>query len=115
MLSFDHARESANGGLRVTAQQARNAFRAALLEQRGEFIQLKHFKERMAERGFELTDVVLLARNGRILNPPEFDVKHREEKWRIEGKAIDGRAVYVVFSVLGDKRVKGITIETPGR
>ncbi len=69
----------------------------------------------MAERGFELTDVVLLARNGRIPNPPEFDVKHREEKWRIEGKAIDGRAVYVVFSVLGDKRVKGITIETPRR
>jgi uncharacterized DUF497 family protein len=67
------------------------------------------------ERGFELTDVVELARSGRIFNPPEFDVKHGEWKWRIEGKAIDRRAVYVVFSVLGDKTVKAITIATPGR
>lgn len=99
----------------MTAEQARKAFRAALLEEQGVFIALKHFKERMGERGFELTDVVALARSGRIFNPPEFDVKHREWKWRIEGKAIDRRAVYVVFSVLGDKTVKGITIETPGR
>jgi hypothetical protein len=75
---------------------------------------MKHLKERMLERGFDAADILALAHNGRVLNPPEFDVKHGEWKWRIEGKAIDGRAVYVVFSVLSGKAVKGITIETPG-
>jgi hypothetical protein len=40
---------------------------------------------------------------------------HGEWTWRIEGQAVDGRTAYVVFSIVGEKTVKGITIETPGR
>ncbi len=75
----------------------------------------RHFEERMAQRGFGLLDVERLAREGRIFNPPEWDVAHGAWVWRIEGRAVDGRAVYVVFSVNAPKRVTGITIETPGR
>jgi len=76
---------------------------------------VKHFKERMVERQFDLTDVGHVARSGRIHNPPEWDIAHGEWTWRIEGRAVDGRTVYVVFSVVGEKTVKGITIESPGR
>jgi hypothetical protein len=95
--------------------EARRAFRAALLKPGGEFIATKHFTNRMASRRFDMNDVVQVARTGRIPNPPEHDMSHDEWKWRIEGRAVDGRTVYVVFSILGDRRVKGITIEAPWR
>jgi len=98
-----------------SAAQARKAFREALLEPDGTFISVKHFKQRMVERQFDLTDVGHVARSGRIHNPPEWDIAHGEWTWRIEGRAVDGRTVYVVFSVVGEKTVKGITIESPGR
>jgi hypothetical protein len=69
----------------------------------------------MASRGFDMTDVIQIARTGRIPNPPEYDMGHGEWKWRIEGRAVDSRTVYVVFSVLGIRQVKGITIEAPWR
>ena len=93
--------------------QARQAFRETLLDPKGEFVATRHFTERMRERRFDLADVIQTARTGRIYNPPEWDTKHGEWTWRIEGKSLDGRAVYVVFSLLGKRRVKGITIETP--
>lgn len=99
---------------RETPQQAIRAFKAALLELEGLFFETRHFKERMTERRFTMGDVQHLAREGRILNPPEEDIAHGELKWRIEGRALDGRTVYVVFSILEEKKVKGITIETPG-
>lgn len=99
---------------RPSATQAREAFRGALLERDGTFISVKHFKERMVERGFDFSDLFHLARAGQIYNPPELGMKHSELVWRIEGQAVDGRKVYVVFTVLGEKQVKGITIETPG-
>ncbi len=55
------------------------------------------------------------ARTGRIHTPPEWDMAHGEWTWRIEGQAVDGRMVFVVFSILGEKTVKGITMETPER
>jgi len=69
----------------------------------------------MVERQFDMADVVQLARTGVIRNPPEWDTKHGERLWRIEGKAVDNRTVYVVFSLPKQNQVKGITIETPER
>lgn len=99
----------------LAAPQAVRAFRGALLDLTGEFIATKHFNERLVERQFDVTDVIQLARTGRILHPPEWDTGHGDWTWRIEGRAVDGRMVYVVFSVLGPKQVKGITIEKPRR
>ena len=99
----------------TSVHEARRAFRAALLEPGGEFIATKHFTQQMASRRFDMNDVVQIARTGRIPNPPEYDMSHGEWKWRIEGRAVDGRIVYVVFSLLGDKQVKGITIVAPWR
>jgi hypothetical protein len=98
-----------------SAVQARKAFREALLEPDGTFISVRHFKERMAQRQFDLNDVGHVARTGRIHNPPEWDMAHGEWTWRIEGQAVDGRTAYVVFGILGEKTVRGITIETPER
>lgn len=86
-----------------------------MLESGREFIETRHFKDRMAARRFDMNDVIHPARTGRILNPPEYDMGHGEWQWRIEGRAVDGRTVYVVFSILGEKQVKGFTIEVPWR
>ena len=99
----------------VSKAQAREAFRGARLEPAGIFIETKHFKERLTEGRFDVNDLKTLARTGAVLNPPEWDVKHGEWVWRIEGRAQDGRTAYVVFGVLGPHQVKAITIETPGR
>ena len=72
-------------------------------------------EDRMAQRHFHMGDVRNLAHEGRIYNPPEWDLRHGQYKWRVEGKALDGRTLYVVFVVLGEHRVRAITIETPGR
>jgi hypothetical protein len=45
-----------------------------LLESGREFIETRHFKDRMAARRFDMNDVIHLARTGRILNPPEYDM-----------------------------------------
>jgi hypothetical protein len=71
--------------------------------------------DRLGARRFDMNDVVQLARTGRIPNPPEYDMSRDEWQWRIEGQAMDGRKVYVVFSVLSDQQIKGITIEAPWR
>jgi uncharacterized protein DUF4258 len=99
----------------LSAEQARQAFRRPILGSEGEFLTTKHFKERMIERHFDMADVLHLARTGVIHNPPEWDTKHGEWLWRIEGKAVDGRRVYVVFSLPRQHQVKGVTIETPAR
>src|SRR3989304_3765940 len=92
----------------ASSPQARQAFREALLDPKGEFTATRHFTERMRERRFDLADVIQIARVGRIYNPPEWDTRHGEWTWRIEGKALDGRAVYGGFSLLGKRRGKGI-------
>jgi len=61
-----------------SAAQARKAFREALLEPDGTFISVKHFKQRIMERRFDLNDVGDVARSGRIHNPPEWDIAHGE-------------------------------------
>ena len=91
------------------------AFKKAVLMPDGEFIFTGHFEDRMAERNFQMGDVRKLAHEGRIYHPPEWDLRYGQHKWRVEGKALDGRTLYVVFVVLGENRVLGITIETPGR
>ena len=96
----------------LSAEQARQAFRGPLLGSEGEFLATKHFKGRMLERQCDMADVMQLARTGVIHNPPEWDTKHGEWLWRIEGKAVDGRTVYVVFGLPRPHQVKGVTIET---
>ena len=97
-----------------TPRQALEASKRALLGD-GEFVTTRHFKERLAGRQFDMTDVEHLAREGRILNPPEWDASHGNWTWRLEGRTVDGRTVYVVFAISGTQQVRGIAIETPER
>jgi hypothetical protein len=86
------------------------AFGNAVLFPTGEVVETLHFKQRMAQRRFGSLDLVNLAYEGRILASPQWDAQHREWKWRVEGPAVDGRPIAVAFTVLGERRVKAVTI-----
>ena len=75
----------------------------------GEFIETKHFSNEMANEGFDRNDLRRLAHGGRIVGRPEWDARHRAWKWRIEGVAVDGRRLAVIFNVLGPRRLRAIT------
>ena len=68
----------------------------------------------MRQRRFDNLDLVNLAYEGRIFAPPQWDARHREWKWRVEGRAVDGRPMAVAFTVLGPRRVKAVTIMRRG-
>ena len=86
------------------------AFNNAVLFPTGEVVETLHFKQRMAQRRFGSLDLVNLAYEGRILAPPQWDPRHREWKWRVEGPAVDRRPMAVAFTALGPLRVKAVTV-----
>ena len=80
----------------------------------GDFIQSKHFRERLAaltaEKDVTIQDVIHIGQHGGIHNEPEPDPKHGEWKYTIEGTSPDGLLISIVFSFKADDLVLLITI-----
>src|SRR5579864_2941936 len=80
----------------------------------GDFIQSKHFRERLAaltvEKDVTIQDVIHIGQHGGIYNEPEPDPKHGEWKYTIEGTSPDGLLISMVFSFKADGLVLLITI-----
>ena len=82
----------------------------------GDFIQSKHFRERLAaltvEKDVTLQDVIHIGQHGGIYNEPEIDPKHGEWQYTIEGTSPDGLLIRIVFSFKTDDLALLITIFT---
>jgi hypothetical protein len=53
----------------------------------------------MAERSFDMNDVLNLARQGAVRRPPELDIKRNNYTYVVEGQDINGKMLEIVFSV----------------
>lgn len=63
----------------------------------GRIIIGKHCRDELANEDFDVLDARNVLRKGNIFMEPELDVRSGDWKYRMEGKAIDGRALAVVF------------------
>jgi hypothetical protein len=79
------------------------------LEQ-GRLIITKHFREELANEHLSILDAHYVLQHGNVFNEPEFDAKHREWSYRIEGTAPDGKYVGIVFAFKADELGTLITI-----
>src|SRR5437764_10476 len=76
----------------------------------GEVIPTKHFRDKLEELGLSMVEAMYVLRRGLILNEAEFDVRHQEWNYRIEGTEPDGEHVAIVFAFIEDASGLLITI-----
>ncbi len=57
----------------------------------------RHAKQRLIERGFTTLDVERVLAKGCVYKAPEFDIKFREWKYRLEGKTVDDEELILVI------------------
>lgn len=63
----------------------------------GKVIPGKHFREELANEGLDILDAHHILKTGKILQEPEPDIRSGDWKYRIEGIAVDGGALAIVF------------------
>ena len=56
-----------------------------------------HVKEALKDDDLDILDAAAVLRSGQIYNEPEQDIKSGEWKYRIEGRAVDGKRLAIVF------------------
>jgi Domain of unknown function (DUF4258) len=69
-----------------------------------------HARERMLERDFDLQDVYACLKSGQIFRAPEFDIKHGEWKYRIDGAGVDGSELILVVCFKQEQNTLVITV-----
>jgi hypothetical protein len=99
--------DSINGLPPHTKDDARAIFRKACRD--GAVVSTKHSRKRMHEYQIDNNDILNFARIGIVRNAPEIDIKTNEWCYRIES---DAHRVKVVFTILGSRRVRLITVIT---
>ena len=78
--------------------------------EKGRLIITKHFREELANEDLSVLDAHYVLQHGNVFNEPEFDVKHREWSYRMEGTEPDGKYVAIVFAFKADELGVLITI-----
>lgn len=69
-----------------------------------------HCRKRMAERGFGFQDLLSILLNGEIKSQPEYDEKHDQFKYRIDGSTIDGDSAVAITVIVSSHAVLIVTI-----
>ena len=76
----------------------------------GEVIPTKHFRDKLEELGLSMVEAFYVLGRGLILNEPEFDVRHQQWNYRIEGTEPDGEHLAIVFTFV--EEASGLLITT---
>jgi hypothetical protein len=69
-----------------------------------------HLSERMKERGYDFQDLEQVLSVGKVRELPEYDEKHNQWKYKVEGNVIDGEKATVIVTILSHNEILGITI-----
>ena len=64
----------------------------------------------MAERGFGFQDLLSLLLNGEVDSEPEYDPKHDQFRYRVNGNTIDGDSAVAITVIVSSHAVLIITI-----
>src|SRR5260370_20809128 len=101
-----------------TERRTRTMARALIKEcfTQGDFIQSKHFRERLAaltvEKEVTIQDIIHIGHHGGIYNEPEIDPKHGEWQYTIDVTTPPALLIRIVFSFKTDDLALLITIFT---
>ena len=76
----------------------------------GEVIPTKHFRDKLEELGLSMLEAMYVLRHGLILNEAEFDIRHQQWNYRIEGTEPEGEHLAVVFTFVEEASGLLITI-----
>jgi hypothetical protein len=69
-----------------------------------------HLSKRMGERHYDFQDLEQILSFGKVKKPPEYDEKHGQWKYKVEGNTIDGEKATAVVAILSHNEILGITI-----
>jgi len=69
-----------------------------------------HLSDRMDERDYDSQDLEQVLSLGKMRKPPEYDEKHNQWKYKVEGNVIDGEKATVIVTILSHNEIQGITI-----
>ena len=69
-----------------------------------------HCRDRMRKRDYDINDLYNVLSKGKINTPPEYDRKHYDWKFKVEGKAIEGDEAIVVTVIQSHRELFCITI-----
>lgn len=58
-----------------------------------------HFKDRLKERKVTMQDVLHIFKTGKIIDPPDLDIKTGEWKYKVEGATLDEKTIAVIVTV----------------
>lgn len=89
----------------LTPQQATRAMKDGLVT---ELRETTHIRDQMRERQFDMNDVRHVARFGTVRRPGEYDIKHGNHTYCMEGSDVDGGPLHIIF-VVGRRHVKLVT------
>jgi len=64
----------------------------------------------MIERSFHFQDLLSVLVNGEITDQPEYDAKHDQFKYRVQGATIDGDSAIAVTVILSFRSLLVVTI-----
>jgi len=70
-----------------------------------------YYEKGLALRNYSLQDVRHALKNGKIVDPPEYDDFYRNWEYNVEGRTIDGDEVIAVVVIINHRTVKVITIK----
>ncbi len=69
------------------------------------------FFNSMDFRNYSIHDVDLILKKGTVNEPPEYDKFHRNWKYKVEGKTIEGDKAIVITVILSRRKLLAITIK----
>lgn len=65
----------------------------------GQAVPRKHLMDQMLARNFAMSDVLAVFANGHTYKEPEWNDEHENWVYIVEGHAIDGDELSIVFSI----------------
>ncbi|SEF99302.1 hypothetical protein SAMN05421819_1598 [Bryocella elongata] len=76
----------------------------------GEIVPGRHFRDELLQEDLTFEDAWVVLKSGRVLDPPEPDIKTGEWKYRVEGHEPGGKYLVIVFSFKSVSRAFLITV-----
>src|SRR5437016_10137844 len=78
----------------LTPAQSARAMKNGLVT---ELRETDHIRQQMIKREFSMTDVRRVARLGAVRRPGEYDMKHGNYTYCMEGADAEGRPLHIIF------------------
>jgi len=70
----------------------------------------EHFYERMEQGECDYNDLLLILSKGKVKEPPKYDKKFKNWRYKVEGRTVEGDNVVIVVAIESNTKLVCITI-----